>query len=139
MLPPSGLPYQLFDAAMLLVGICGLWYVFSDPSQVTRSALSDSLGAVLSPHTWGVGLMIVGFVSGSLAYGNHRCIRAGYALMVGACGLWSISLLVGAIAVHSDFDLTCKALGSALLFAWITRRLVTEVIAASQVQQGNSE
>ncbi len=134
MFPPSGLPYQLFDAALLVVGLCSFWYVFSEPSAVTASALSDTLALIFSPRIWGLGLMSVGLVCAVMSYCGHKWVRIGYALLVLATGSWSISLLIGAIAVDGQYDLTMKALGSVLLFAWITRRLVTEVMMAAQVQ-----
>ncbi len=132
--PPSGLAYQLFDSAIFLLVLAYLWYVGSDPSAVTKTALSGTLEIILNVRTWGIGLMAVGLTSAVLAYRGRRAVLTGYVLMVAATSAWSISLFVGSAVADGGRELIFKALGSALLFAWISRRLVTEVISASEAQ-----
>ena len=127
--PPAGLGYRLFDTGALLTIVSACWYVFSDPSQVTRAALSDTFSVFFAPSTWGIVLMAAGAAAMILSYMSHRAVFWGYIILASSCVGWCAALFSGVLLADVDRDITLKALGSAVFFGWMTRSLLVSVLA----------
>lgn len=139
LVPPAGRRYHLFDSSVLLVGISLLWYITTEPSATTQSALDETvLGLLFSPTLWGYMLLIVGIL-GALASYSRRFFDSGYALVTVALAGWAVSLTLGALIALAtgtvSWEIGGKALGTALWFAYALRALVAPLFRQGTVDE----
>lgn len=130
--PPPGLAYRLFDTGMLLLIVSLCWYVLSPPSEVTVTALSDTFDVFFRPQTWGLALAITGGLATVLSYMGHRAIFWGYVILASACVGWCAALFTGILLADASYDVTLKAVGSAVFFGWMTRGLLVAVLTRAE-------
>lgn len=138
-MPPPGRRYHLFDASLLLIGIALLWYITTEPSQITVKALDETiLGVFFSPTLWGWSLLAVGILGAGSAY-TRRFFDAGYVIVTVAIALWTIAILLGStIALVTgvvSWELGGKALGTALWFGFALRGLVAPLFRNGTVDE----
>lgn len=141
--PPSGRRYHLFDASVLLVGIALLWYITTEPSEITVKALDETvLGMIFSPSLWGWSLLVVGVLGAFSAY-SLRWFDAGYLIVTISLTLWTLTLLLGsAIALLTgaiSWELGGKALGTALWFGFALRGLVAPLYRQGTVDEAEGD
>lgn len=128
LVPPSGRRYHLFDSSVLLIGIALLWYITTEPSQITVRALDETiLGTIFSPTLWGWSLLVVGALGVASSY-RAQWFDGGYLLVTVALAVWTLAITLGALIAlllgTISWEVAGKALGTALWFGYALRGLV---------------
>ncbi|GAA2008175.1 hypothetical protein GCM10009719_17360 [Nocardioides kribbensis] len=117
--PPSGAAYELWDCAVFVAIIVTVGYVIENPQPAQQETLSF-VDQVLSLNLWGMVLATCAIVAGVCAY-IPRWISFGYGVLVAGCFFWSAVFVVGIVCFNGQ----PRSLVSALIYAWVVRRLIS--------------
>lgn len=118
LLPSHGQPYELFDCAIFVFLIVVARYVILGAGENQEQALGF-LEQAVSLTTWGIALGAMAALSAVLAY-FPRWVPLGYGILAAGCFCWCAAFLLGVVL----FDGTSASLISALIYAWVLRRLI---------------
>lgn len=117
--PPSGAPYELFDSAVFVGILVIVGYVIENPQPAQQETLGF-IDQALSLNLWGAVLATCAVVAAVCAY-VPRWVSFGYGILVAGCTFWSAVFVVGIMF----YDGAPRSFVSALIYAWVVRRLVS--------------
>ncbi len=117
--PPSGAAYELLDCAVFVGIIVAVGYVIESPQPAQQNTLGF-LEQVVSLTLWG-GVLTACAVAAAVCAYVPKWVDIGYGILVAGCVFWSLIFVAGIVF----FDGSPRSLVSALIYAWVVRRLVS--------------